>query len=208
MTKDNLLFAVFGILVGFIAGYLLHEVMAMRQPQRQLAAAGAPMAQPQDGAMPQDPQDAGTAPGGAGAAPAMQQVEALRQRLQANPQDADAMLGLAGLYLQINEWDPARQYLEQYLKIRPANPNVLSDLALTYRGLGRYDEALQLLHQAEGLDPNHWQSLYNEVLILAFDQGKLEDAQRVVQRLQQVQPGNPNVQKLAAELERSRNTPS
>jgi Flp pilus assembly protein TadD len=94
------------------------------------------------------------------------------------------------------------------LKIRPANPNVLSDLALTYRGLGRFDEALQLLHRAEGLDPNHWQSLYNEVLILAFDQGKLEDAHRVVQRLQQVQPGNPDVQKLAAELERTRNKAS
>ena len=34
MNKDNLIFAVIGILVGFIAGYLMHEVVASKQPPR------------------------------------------------------------------------------------------------------------------------------------------------------------------------------
>jgi hypothetical protein len=36
VNKDNLLFATIGLLVGFIAGYLLHEVMVARQPLRRV----------------------------------------------------------------------------------------------------------------------------------------------------------------------------
>src|SRR4028118_2157602 len=45
LTKDNLISVVLGILLGFIAGYLLHEVMAARQPPR--------FAGPTQGAAPQ-----------------------------------------------------------------------------------------------------------------------------------------------------------
>src|SRR5262249_17446638 len=114
LTKDNLLFAVFGILVGFIAGYLMHEVMAMRQPQRQLAAAGAPtpqMPQPQDAGMPQDgSQDmgaGGAAPGTGG--PPMQEVQELTRRVAANPNDSEAVLRLANLNFEIRQWDRAQQ---------------------------------------------------------------------------------------------------
>jgi Flp pilus assembly protein TadD len=92
--------------------------------------------------------------------------------------------------------------------LKPESPDVLSDLGVTYREQGQYDQALELFHKAQSLDPNHWRSLYNEVVVLAFDQRNLDDADRVLQRLQQLQPGNPDVQKLAAEVERSRNKPS
>ena len=45
MNKDNALFATIGVLLGFLAGYLLQEVMVIRQPARLLpgqAAVGRP----------------------------------------------------------------------------------------------------------------------------------------------------------------------
>lgn len=208
MNKDNLLFAVFGILVGFIAGYLMHEVMAMRQPPRQLAGAGAPAMPQAPQAMPQNTGGAGAPPADGGAGPAMQEIQELSQRVQNNPNDAEAVLRLANLNFEINRWQRARELYEQYLKLKPESPDVLSDLGVTYREQGQYDQALELFHRAQSLDPNHWRSLYNEVVVLAFDQRRLNDADRVLQRLRQMQPGNADVERLAAEVERSRNTPS
>ncbi len=39
MNRDHALVLVVGLLVGFVAGYLVHEVMASSQPPRRYAAA-------------------------------------------------------------------------------------------------------------------------------------------------------------------------
>ena len=46
MSKDNFISAMFGVLLGFIAGYVMHEVLVSRQPPRLpfAAMAWAPLA--------------------------------------------------------------------------------------------------------------------------------------------------------------------
>jgi hypothetical protein len=73
VNKDNLLFATIGLLLGFISGYLLHEVMMARQPLRRLAGEAAavtpgPTAADGAGSAEPGPQADAAAPG-AGAAP-------------------------------------------------------------------------------------------------------------------------------------------
>ncbi|HEX6862342.1 MAG TPA: hypothetical protein VF414_05975, partial [Thermoanaerobaculia bacterium] len=58
MTKDNLIFAAFGLMLGFVTAWLMFEKVTMRQPARALpgqsgtAAMGAAPTAPPAGGMP------------------------------------------------------------------------------------------------------------------------------------------------------------
>jgi tetratricopeptide (TPR) repeat protein len=240
LSKDNFISAVFGVLLGFIAGYLMHEVMVARQPPRLPPGmtSVAPDAQQQQA----EGASAGAAMGGgdpsaaASGAPMMGQVRELQARLEKNPKDLEALQGLAAMYYQIGdkkksadylsrfvelrpddseavlqlanirfdnkEWDQAQELYARYLEKNPAEPNVLSDLGITYRELQQYDRAIEQFHKAQALAPDHWQALYNEVVVLAFNQKKFDAARQVLDKLQKMQPNNPDVSRLATEVDR------
>jgi tetratricopeptide (TPR) repeat protein len=219
MTRDNLLFATIGVLAGFISGYFVHEVMAVRQPpplavleaaQAALAGNGsaAPPSQGGEGAMPAaDPAAAGGAVasgGGSGAAggPPMAEITRLKEQVEKNPNDAEAILTLANLNYDIRNWARARELYERYLKLRPAQADVLTDLGVSLRGLGQFRDAMARFEEAQKLQEGHWQSLYNEVVVLAFDLKDIPRAQQVLARLRQLQPDNAEVTRLADEVTR------
>lgn len=205
MTKDNLLFATIGILLGFISGYLMHEAMSARQPPRlwagQAAATGAPGTTPPGGNPGATPPAAEGAPGEA----AMQEIQQLRRQVEEHPDDAEAVLRLANANFDIQNWSRAKELYDQYLKLQPAHPDVLTDLGIVHRSLREPDRALELFDQAQQLAPQHWQSLFNKVLVLAFDQQKQAEAEQALGQLQKLQPGNPDVERLAAEVAKRRN---
>ncbi len=249
MNKDNLLFAMIGLLFGFIAGYLLHEVLVARQPLRRPAsemaadagaAAGGGMAEPPaPGGSPQadmapnggagaadagggagkgagapgfaapeapaaDAPAAAAGGGAAGVPPGMAAVQQLRDYVASHPKDADAVLKLANLNFDIHNWARARDLYSQYLGLRPDNPDVMTDLGDCYRELKQYDSALEQFRRAEGLAPAHWRSLFNEVVVLAFDLKQFDAADKAFAHLQQVAPQQPEVTQLGTELQRRR----
>jgi tetratricopeptide (TPR) repeat protein len=132
----------------------------------------------------------------------MQEIQQLQQRLAANPNDAEAVLRLANLNFEIGQWARARDLYQRYVGLGNENPDVLSDLGVTHRELGEYDQALELFRRAQRLDSNHWQSVFNEVVVLTFDLKQYDAANQAMARLQQMQPGNADVARLAAELDR------
>jgi cytochrome c-type biogenesis protein CcmH/NrfG len=212
MNKDNLIFAVFGILVGFISGYLMHEVVASRQPPRLTPELRAQIAMPGEdptapGAGPTDARgaDLGMGGGAPGSGPAMEQVQQLRAYVEQNPDDADAVLQLANMNFDIRNWTRAVELYNQYLKLRPGDANVLTDLGVAYQASQEYDQALATFDEAQKLAPDNWKAYYNEVIVLAFDLKRFDDAERVLAELQRLQPGNPDVQRLADEVSRRRN---
>jgi cytochrome c-type biogenesis protein CcmH/NrfG len=217
LTKDNLLFATLGLMLGFISAYLTFEAMEARQPPRQLPG----RAQVAPGMAPGMPPGTPGAPGGAGpgapgmpggaGAPAgdpnaqMAEIQRLRDYVAANPNDAEAVLTLANMNFEISNWGRARELYQQYLKLKPESPDVMSDLGVALFNLGDHRAAIAEFHKAQALAPDHWRSLYNEVIVLTFGLKDEAEADRVLQKLQQMQPGNPEVQRLAAEIENRRN---
>lgn len=230
MNRDHALFLLAGILVGVVAAYPLFEAMSTRQPALRIAGAEAGAA-PAGGAQPDG------APSGGGA-PAMEQIRQLREYVEANPKDADALLTLAQLNISINDLIRARALYERYVALRPddltgvvtlanlyfdtrdyakakdrylevlakepARPEVLTDLGVCYRNLGDPKRAVELFEQARGIRPDLPHTLYNEALVLAFDLGDFETATQRLGRLRELQPGNPQVEELAREIERRR----
>lgn len=206
MNRDNLLFATLGVLAGFISGYFVHEVMAVRQPPPlavlQAAQAAAAGGSPHAAGGPGAPAPAAGAPG-AGAAP-MAEIQRLRAQIESNPEDADAILQLANLNYDIRNWARARDLYTRWLELRPADPGVLTDLGVAYRGLGEFDEAMKRFEEAQRLQADHWQSMFNQVVVLSFDLEDHERADAVLARLRTLQPSNPDVQRLAQEVEQAR----
>lgn len=201
--------ALMGVLLGFILAYLGFEAMSARQPARFVPGSTAPgvtadpnvagsQAAPAPGA-----QNPGAAPG-AGAGPAMAEVQEMQNRIDRDPNDADAVLALANMSFDIQNWPKARDLYARYLELRPGNPDILSDLGVTYRELKDYDKALELFEQAQTVAPDHWQSRFNEVIVLAFDLKKFDEADKVLEELRRMQPGNADVERLASEVNRQR----
>ena len=208
ITKDNMIFAVFGILIGFISGYLMHEVVAARQPPRltpelraMIGTSEDPTAAP---AAAPGPANAGMPQGAAPAGPSMEEIQQLRAYVEKNPNDADAVLKLANLNFDISQHQRAQELYSQYLKLRPNDADVLTDLGISYRETKKYDQALEQFKKARELAPDHWQSYYNEVVVLAFDLKRHDEAGQLLQELQRMQPSNPDVARLA-EAVRQRN---
>ncbi len=211
MNRDNLLFATIGILVGFIAGYLMHEVMASRQPPRltpelraQLVAPGGENGGPAPsegdagaGPLAEAPGPGAAGPAGGGTGPAMQAIQELKDYVEKNPNDAQAVRKLADLNFDIRNWQRAQELYRHYLELQPNDADVLTDLGISYRETKDFDQALKYFQEAKKVAPDHWQAYYNQVVVLAFDLKKLDEANQVLVKLQQMQPGNPDVEKLA-----------
>lgn len=185
MNRDNLLFALAGVLIGFTGAYFVFESVAERQPPRLPMGAAAVAASQQAGQQ------------GAPRAPFLERLAELERFVQSNPQDADAVLQLANIYFDAQNWSGAAQAYQRLLELRPPNPDVLSDLGVSLQRLGRSDEALAMFGRAQQLAPDHWQSRYNEVVVLAFDLQRFDDAERVLSELRRLQPDNPDVERLA-----------
>lgn len=120
------------------------------------------------------------------------------------PDDYDALLTLANVSFDTGEFAKAREFYESYFEARPATPDILTDLGVAYRNLQQPEKALELFDRAQEMQPGHWVSLYNEVVVLAFDLGRFEPAAERLEELRRLQPGNQDVERLAEELERQR----
>lgn len=202
MNRDHVLFLLIGLLGGFLAGYLAHEAMAGVQPAR-VAAGMTGVAMPPSA--PAGP-PAGAAPGAPAAAAGdpMAEVQALREAIERDPNDADAILRLANLSFDIQRWERAGELYQRYLELRPGDPDVLTDLGITLRARGDFARALELFREAQAKVDNHWQSRYNEVVVLAFDLKDYDGAEKALASIESRNPGNPDVARLAAEVRRLR----
>jgi tetratricopeptide (TPR) repeat protein len=218
VTKDNLLFALFGLVLGFLTAWLMYDKIALRQPPRltpdQLAAVASGQAVPGPGSAPSAAAPPAGMPGAAPTPPIdTTKLEDLQRRLQQNPNDPALVLAVANESFDVASragkapfvWQQARDLYLQYLTLKDPTPDILSDLGVTYRELGQFEDALKTFQQAEQMAPDHWQSRFNQVVVLAFDLKQFDKAQAILDELQKSQPDNPDIQQLAQSVAKVRN---
>lgn len=149
----------------------------------------------------------GAPPLGSGASAAMPGRPAVdpavRQHLQEaeaavrmKPGDRDALVHLGNAAYDAREYAQAVDAYEKALKIRPDDPNVLTDLGTAYRNEGQVDKALEMFRKARAVDPKHWQSLYNEIIVLSSDKHDHAGAEAALARLKAEHPGLPALEGL------------
>jgi len=192
LTRENGLFLLIGLLAGFLVGYLIQESVASVQPARVAVGAG--------GQLPHPP--VGDAP--SGGAPAMAEINRLKELVERNPEDRQALLTLANMNFDIANWARAQELYERYLGLVPDDADALTDLGISLRSQGKFQEALERFRRARELRPDHWQSVFNEVVVLAFDLSDFAAADEKIAELRELAPGNPDVERLASEVDRLR----
>lgn len=161
--------------------------------------AGVPGAPPLTGAagMP----GTGGMPGTSAIDPMVQQhLREARSAAEAKPGDYDALVQLGNWAYDAHEFAQAVDAYERALKVKPGDPNVMTDLGTAYKNEGQADKALELFRKARAADPTHWQSLYNEVLVLALDKRDAAGAKTALERLKAEHPGLPAVDALERQI--------
>ena len=134
MTRDNLLFAIIGILFGFIVGFLFASTMNQRY------GPGATPTALSSGQLPAD-----HPPLGAGGAPAsgnMQaEVTAQIEEARKQPKNFDAQVKAAELFYKIGRYDPAIEFLLKANQLKPDDYETLVVLGLVNLDAGHYEVA-------------------------------------------------------------------
>ncbi|MCP4900727.1 MAG: tetratricopeptide repeat protein [bacterium] len=199
MDKNLFMGLVIGLMVGMVLGYVLAEsqavppVRAMQPPGQ--TAEGLPSGHP--------PLPGNTGTGEQDRALATQITE-LQNHLEQSPGDTHLMTAIGNLYFDAQRWVEARDWYQQVVSIESSNTNVMTDLAVVMRNLNQHEDALDLLNRALELNPDHWQALYNKVIVLHFDLHRHKDANLAFTELVQLKKANPaipDLSSLQAELE-------
>jgi len=88
------------------------------------------------------------------------QVEPLVSELQKHPKDADLLTRIGTAYLAAQQYQSARQYLEQAAGVK-ASPEILNELSFVQYSLGNVDQAIETLNRALKQDARNSKLLYN-----------------------------------------------
>ncbi|MEE4270722.1 MAG: tetratricopeptide repeat protein [Thermoanaerobaculales bacterium] len=197
----------FTLVVGLVLGLTLGYVFAERQPippgkalRLGVSPGGGAAGDLPEGHPPLD---------AAGANPQVaalqQQIADTRGLLASSPDDPGLMVALGDQYFELARstensahWNEARAwYVKAEANGRGDDPNVLTDLAVVYRNLGQTQNALEKLDHAIEIDGEHWQALYNKVIVLNFDLHDHDAAKQTFARLEAVAEANPQVPDLS-----------
>ena len=164
--NNALIIAFICLLIGFIAGNL-YDV---------LKGAQAGLSSP------------AYSPGSAGISTDSDRIKALEKEVQSNPDNHFAWLELGNLYFDSGQPDKAIPAYSAYLKIKPDNPDVLTDLGVMYRRTRQFVKALEMFDRAAAISPGHQQSRFNRGIVLLND---MKDKEAALQAWQEVERINP-----------------
>lgn len=186
--------------MGCAAGYMLGEAAG----RTHAAATHATAADPHAGVPGAPPLGGGTpaeAPGRPAIDPAVRQhLQEAEAAVRMKPGDYDALVHLGNAAYDAREFAQSVDAYEKALKIRPNDPNVMTDLGTAYRNEGQVDKALEMFRKARATDPKHWQSLYNEIIVLSSDKHDHAGAEAALARLKAEHPGLPALEGLEEQV--------
>lgn len=184
---DRLLFAACGALLGFAAAWGYLE-KARTLPAT--ASAADPHAGHADG------------PGAPAAAPmsadpaVKQRVREIEAALEKAPDDRDLLVRLGNAAFDADEHRLAVRAYERALALKGDDANVLTDLGVSYRSLGDLEKALASFDSALKVEPDHWQAIFNQVIVHGIDRGDRKTGRQLLERLKQLRAKHPEMPSL------------
>jgi beta-barrel assembly-enhancing protease len=116
--------------------------------------------------------------------PRTQVIAEYQRRVSENPDDPQALALLGSVWLRYNEWEQARQILEQ---ASAKGVRLDRDLAIAYLRLGQRDRARQLFARQSEVDPEDADA-HTQLARLFFEDGDLERAERECRAALEIDP--------------------
>ena len=187
MSRENILFAIIGILLGFIVGFMFASSMSqkMASPQGAAASQGMPADHPplgagSGGAQTQDPQAV------------REQVTASLEKARSEPNNFEAQVKAAELYYQIQRYDQAIEFLLKANQLKPTDYRTVVILGMVNLDAGHYDTAEKWYRAAMKMKSD-------DVMVLAglaaatLEKGDAKAAEDAIAQLEKVDPSSQDL---------------
>lgn len=132
-------------------------------------------------------------------------IQILTHANQLRPDSYEAIVRLGDANFDAGRYEIAEKWYTSALEKNPKDINVRTDLGLTFmfRAQPDYDRAIKEFRQSLTVEPNHEQTLQN-ITVALTKTGKYDEADAMLKKLAEVNPGNPSLTKLRADLETAR----
>ena len=184
MSRENILFAIIGLLLGFIVGFMFASSMAQKNAMQPATA----------GALPADhPPVSGAGGQNAPNPQAMQaQVQASLEKARNEPQNFEAQIQAADLYYQIQRYDQALEYLLKANQLKPTDYKTVVLLGLVNLDAGHFDQAEKWYRAALKMKSD-------DVMVLAglaattLQKGDAKAAADAIAQLEKVDPNSEDL---------------
>lgn len=180
MTRDNLLFAIIGVLFGFIVGFLFATSMNQRNgpgAPTALSSVQLPGEHPAVG-----PNAGGQNPGGMQA-----EVTAQLEKARSEPNNFEAQVKAAELYYQIQRYDPAIEFLLKANQLKPNDYQTVVALGLVNLDAGHYEVA-ENWYRAALLKKNDDVRTLAGLAAATLGKGDAKAAEQAIANLEKVDP--------------------
>src|SRR5437773_7790035 len=192
MNKDNLMFAIIGLLLGFIIGFMVHSVLSQRE-----SAPRGPIQQTQS-MPPNHPPVSGDQTGDTGQQ-MLASVQTAMKQARENPNDFEAQVTAAKLEYQIQRFDQAIEYLLVANKLKPDDFDVLAMLGEANMDAKHYDAAAKWYTAALIKRPGDLPSLDGYCFVL-LQNGDAKGAEEAMNKLAKLDPTNQDLHQFRDKL--------
>ena len=199
MNKDPMIYAVAGIVFGFVLGYMAAGLGDHAESRVPPPGAGAPTAEAEVAPAPA----AGRARAGAAATPDPNEVRALESLAARGKANVQARIELGNLLMDHSQFDEAARWYREALALAPDNNDVRVDLGACLVSAGKAGEALAEFDRALASDPGHKKALYNKGIAL-MQTGRPKDAVAVWEGLIKRYPDDPQLRGLREQIDQVR----
>lgn len=179
MTRENLLFAIIGLLLGFIVGFMFASNMSQRQPltASQELPPNHPQVQSGDSRNPQQ---------------VFADVQAAIGKARNEPNNFEAQVKAAELYYQIQRYDEAIKYLLKANQLQPDSYETIVALGQVNVDAQHYEQAEKWLKTALMKKPEDGKVLVSLTFAL-LQKGDAPAATKAIETLEKVDPENQNL---------------
>jgi len=183
MSRENLLFAIIGVLLGFIVGFMFASSMAQKTAMQQTAAGSQTM-------------PADHPPVGAQNAPDPQkmreEVAASLEKARNDPQNFEAQVKAAELYYQIQRYDQAIEFLLKANQLKPTDYRTVAILGMVNLDAGHYEQAEKWYRAAMKMKPDDVMVL-SGLAAATLEKGDAKAAEDAIAKLEEVDPNSQDL---------------
>lgn len=185
MTRDNLLFAIIGILLGFIIGFLFATNMSQRE------GLSAPTALSNEQLPADHPPTAANA-GGQNPGGMQAEVTASLEQARKEPNNFAAQVKAAELYYQIQRFDQAVEFLLRANQLKPDDYQTVVALGLVNLDAGHYEVA-EKWYRAALIKKSDDVAALAGMAAATLGQGDAKAAEQAIANLEKVDPNGEDL---------------
>ena len=193
MTRENLLFAIIGLLLGFIVGFMFASTMSQRYSPATATGAGNqnlpadhPQLQSKDT---QDPQQV------------FADVQAAISKARNEPNNFDAQMKAAELYYKIQRYDQAIDFLLKANQLKPESYEAVVALGQVNLDAEHYDNAEKWYRAALLKKPDDARVLAS-IAFSNLQKGDANEAEKAIAKLEKVDSANRDLPEFRDKLAR------